>query len=126
MNTRSIASLVLLGALGCAGSLAHAVEFSMGGESLPGEVFASQASTGPVNLDTGTRGASGGDDAYFVGDAPVAEPTAARSATDADTTTAPANAAGPARATTSGATSTAASRARNGNRWQSLVPGAIK
>ena len=126
MNTRTIVSTLLLGCLACAGALAEASEFSMGGE-MSSDALGSPASAGVATMDSVSR--TGGGDATFYAqggsETPADEPTVTRAPTEADTTPTPA-ATGPARATTTGAAPASATRARNGNRWQSLVPGAIK
>ena len=127
MNTRTIVSSLFLGCLACAGAFAQAGESSMGGE-MSSDALGSPA-TGVATMESASRGSSGGEAGYYGsagGDAPVDEPSVTRAAAEVDSTTTPASAPAPARATTTGTTPSSPSRARNGNRWQSLVPGAIK
>ena len=129
MSTRKTTSIFLFVASLAFAAMAHAGDFSMAGGDMSASASASAgagASTSSVAMEPVSRASSGGD---TMGYAPAGVSTSndeapqTRVVAEAETST---PAAAPVRAAAPATTPAASSRARTGNRWQSLVPGAIK
>lgn len=127
MSTRKTTSIVLLVASFALATIAHAGDFAMAGGDMSAQVGAGTASAPITTMEPVSRSASGGDTMGY-SQASTSESTSegastARIASDTDVS-APATA--PIRAAAPASTPAAQTRARSSNRWQSLVPGAIK
>lgn len=126
MSTRKSTSIGLFITSLALAAMAHAGEFSMAGGDLATEAVASTSGSASTAMEPVSRASAGGDTLGYASasvstsndDAPAARPVVEAEAS--------APAAAPARVAAPATTPAASSRTRSGNRWQSLVPGAIK
>ena len=127
MSTRKTTSILLLVTSLALATIAHAGEFSMAGGDMSANAAASVAITSNATMEPVSRTSSGGDTMGYgppvTSDVTNDDAPSLRATTDAE---ASAPIAAPARAVAPATTPAAQTRARSSNRWQSLVPGAIK
>ena len=125
MSTRKTTSILLVVTSLVFAAMAHATDFSMAGGDMSVEAVASVASTSSATMEPVSRASSGGDTMGYV-PAGVSSSTEDAAPNRAAIEPEAAPVAAPARAVVPATTPAAPSRSRSGNRWQSLVPGAIK
>lgn len=123
MSTRKTTSIFLLVASFALATIAHAGDFSMAGGDMSANVDAGTPSAPNATMEPVSRSASGGDTMSYSQASASDSTPASRIASDSD---ASAPVTTPARAAVPASTPAAQTRARSSNRWQSLVPGAIK